>query len=88
MNKVPAFVTDAKVICYAFINTSFQRVFLKRKIKALAICQYAGESCFYLFGCDELWQSVTDTWHQNIEDAKKQADSEYETATLVWGNAP
>ncbi len=27
----------------------------------LAICQYDDEDCFYLFGCDEDWFSVTDT---------------------------
>lgn len=50
----------------------------------LAICQYDSENCFYLFGCDENWNVVTDTWHETIEDAKKQAEFEYEGISNTW----
>jgi hypothetical protein len=40
----------------------------------LAICQYAGESSFYLFSCDEDWRTLTDTLHESLEDAKAQAE--------------
>lgn len=50
----------------------------------LAICQYEGESAFYLFGCDEDWGTVTDTWHQTLEEAKAQAEFEYEGVSATW----
>ncbi len=50
----------------------------------LAICQYPGEDAYNLFGCDEEWQSVTDTWHQMLEHAKEQAEFEYEGMTCSW----
>ena len=50
----------------------------------LAICQYPGEDAFYLFGCDADWGTITDTWHQSIEDAKVQAEFEYEGVSLTW----
>ena len=31
-----------------------------------------------IFGCDEGWNAVTDTWHETLEDAKAQAEFEYE----------
>ena len=50
----------------------------------LAICQYAGEEAFYLFGCDADWQSVTDTWHETLNDAQDQAEFEYEGVNRTW----
>ena len=50
----------------------------------LAICQYDGDSAFYLFGCDAEWQSITDTWHQTLDDAKHQAEFEYEGVSKTW----
>ncbi|MBA3770700.1 MAG: hypothetical protein H0X08_09455 [Blastocatellia bacterium] len=50
----------------------------------LAICQYDNEDSFYLFGCDEDWNSVTDTWHATVEEAKEQAEFEYEGVAATW----
>jgi hypothetical protein len=56
-------------------------------IAGLAICQYGGEDAFYLFGCDPDWQTVTDTWHQTLDDAKHQAEFEYEGVSKTWIHA-
>ncbi len=53
-------------------------------MSGLAICQDAGEDGFYLFGCDSEWQAVTDTWHQTLDDAKHQAEFEYEGVNKTW----
>jgi hypothetical protein len=50
----------------------------------LAICQYAGESSFYLFYCDEDWTVCTDTFHMTLEDAKHQAEYEYDGISRYW----
>jgi hypothetical protein len=50
----------------------------------LAICQYDGEDGFYLLGCDEHWSCVTDTWHQTIDEAMRQAEYEYEGVAATW----
>ena len=51
---------------------------------ALAICQPPGAQEFYLFGCDADWNVVTDTWHQNLDQAKEQAEFEYEGISKTW----
>lgn len=51
---------------------------------ALAICQYTGESSFYLFYCDGDWNVVTDTWHETLEDAMSQAEFEYSGIGSTW----
>jgi len=44
---------------------------------ALAICQFDGEDCCYLFYCDANWNVVTDTWHESVDQAMSQAEFEY-----------
>lgn len=53
----------------------------------LIICFNESEQAFYLFGCDEDWQVVTDTWHQTLDEAKHQAEFEYEGISKTWIHA-
>ncbi len=48
----------------------------------LAICNADGG--FYLFYCDPEWDVITDTWHQTVEDAKDQAEFEFEGVSGTW----
>lgn len=50
----------------------------------MAICQYEGQDDYFLFGCNADWDSVTDTWHQTLEEAKEQAEFEYEGVSETW----
>lgn len=50
----------------------------------LAIAKFADGGGFYLFGCDTDWRCVTDTFHDSIEDAKVQAEFEYEGTIATW----
>jgi hypothetical protein len=50
----------------------------------LAICQYPGDTAYYLFGCDEAWRTITDTWHETLQRAREQAEFEYEGVTSTW----
>lgn len=56
----------------------------KNDFKGLAICQYEGESGVYLFYCDENWVEITDGFNDTIEDAKEQAEFEYEGLEGKW----
>jgi len=57
---------------------------LQGPASGLAICKYESEEGYYLFGCDATWSSVTDTWHQTVEEAMRQAEFEYEGVTGSW----
>ena len=48
----------------------------------LAICR--APDGFYLFGCDAEWNTVTDTWHESLEDAQHQAGFEHEGIDDTW----
>jgi hypothetical protein len=49
----------------------------------LAICRDS-DGGFLLFGCDAGWNTVTDTWHESLEDARYQAEFEYEGIDGTW----
>ncbi len=87
MKNIPGTVGGAKVILYTAIDgrhrhtgncRQFVEGVLMGPAAGLAIGQYEGEDAFYLFGCDVEWNAVTDTWHKTLEEAKQQAEFEYE----------
>ncbi len=47
------------------------------KFAALAIVRYEHDEGVYLFYCDEEWNAVTDTYHDDIDAAVAQAEFEF-----------
>ena len=93
MKEIPKEVGGARVVLYTPIDERHRHTGNCQQIVAgvlmgpaagLAICQYEGEDCFYLFGCDEDWEVETDTWHQTLAEAKAQAEFEYEGVSATW----
>lgn len=52
----------------------------------LAICKFENDNGFYLFYCLENWEVITDTYHDSIEDAMKQAEFEYAGSITSWNH--
>ena len=93
MTEPPSTVGSAKVICYTFVDGRHTPTgnceqivagVLQGPAQGLAICQYKGEDAFYLFGCDAEWNTVTDTWHETLDDAMDQAEFEYSGVSKTW----
>ncbi len=93
MGPAPREIGGAKVICFTPIDERHRPTGNCKQIVAgvlrvpaagLAICQYPGENCYYLFGCNATWESITDTWHQSLEEAKEQAEFEYRGVSATW----
>lgn len=93
MRACPPVVGGAKVVCYTPIDHRHRHTGNAKQIvggvllasaAGLAICNYDGEDCFYLFGCDADWNSRSDSWHQALEDATVQAELEYEGTMNTW----
>ena len=93
MKPCPRIVDGATVICYSPIDVRHRFTGACKQMYAgqllgamsgLAICQYDGEDAFYLFGCGSEWQTITDTWHQTLGEAKDQAEFEYEGVSKTW----
>jgi hypothetical protein len=93
MKGAPASISDASVICYTPIDARHRATGKTRHavggavqaaVPGLAICQYPEDSGFYLFYCDAEWAPITDTWHASIEEAKHQAEFEYQGSAATW----
>ena len=93
MEPCPSHIGGAKVICYTPIDERHHPTGNTKQIvngvvlgpaAGIAICQYEGEEYFYLFGCDEQWNCRSDTWHEELEDAKAQAEFEYQGTSGTW----
>jgi hypothetical protein len=93
MKAAPRQIGNARVVCYTLIDHRHRRTGNCRQIvkgilqgpaAGLAICYVDSEDAYYLFGCDEDWCPVTDTWHQTLDEAKFQAEFEYEGVTSTW----
>jgi hypothetical protein len=93
MKFVPNEIGGATVILYSPIDERHRPTCNCKQIVAgalvgpaagLAICKYDGDEGFYLFGCDATWNTVTDTLHESVEDAKAQAEFEYEGVGNTW----
>lgn len=91
----PALLDNARVVCFASIgedqrHTGLTRHFILGKLqspaKRLAICRYDDDpdGGVYLFGCDAGWNVITDTWHESVDAAKRQAADEYEGIECAW----
>ena len=84
---MPTTIGGARVICYTPIDERHRHTGRTRQTvggvvqgaaAGLAICQYDGDDAHYLFGCNDQWNSVTDTWHKTLDEAQAQAAFEYE----------
>jgi hypothetical protein len=93
MRPCPQFLDKAQVICSTPIDERNRHTGNTRQIvngellgpvAGLAICQYEGESAYYLFGCDEQWKVQSDTCHATLEEALDQAEFEYEGTRQTW----
>jgi hypothetical protein len=96
MNAAPHDISGARAICFAEVTCAVSptgatthRVAgqVLPAVRRLAICQYAGDSGFYLFYCDEQWEPLTDTFHVSLSEAKRQAEFEYAGISSHWRDA-
>jgi hypothetical protein len=93
MVPAPSNIDGASVVCFTPIDRRHRPTgACEHKVggsqqpsfAAVAICRFDGDDGFYLFYCDEEWKPITDTWHQTLDDAIKQAEFEYEGTSATW----
>ena len=93
VNPAPSEVGGARVILWSAIDSRHRPTGACRHIvggevpapfRGLAICQYEGEDTYFLFYCDEKWEAVNDGWHESVDEAKSQAEFEFEGVSKTW----
>jgi hypothetical protein len=53
-------------------------------VACLAICEWPGTTSCFLYYCTDAWEILTDTWHESIALARRQAEFEYEGISACW----
>ena len=56
---------------------------LQTGFAALALAEYPGDTGIYLPYCDENWNCLNDTHHEDVASAEAQAEFEFEGMTLT-----
>ena len=98
--ECPKEIGGIKVIAYAIVKSENKHTGNTKQIvagetkgaaTAMIIAQYENDSSYYVFGCySNEWEFETDTLHEDIDDALKQLDWEYENLSknIVWYAKP
>ncbi len=85
-SNIPASVGGDQVVCFQVLPEAktISRISGPVQINQLAICKCSAQAGLYLFGCNNGWQTYTDTWHESIEEAKEQAAFEFNADINAW----
>lgn len=92
MKSAPNTIDGLPVVCFSAIDARHTHTGHATQIVAgvvqgaaagIAICRDE-HGHYYVFGCDENWQTITDTWHQTLGDARSQAEFEYAGVSETW----
>ena len=95
----PRLLGGERVVCFARLDSGEQRTGKTRHtvrgadvgpaFEGLVITEADdSEGAHSLFYCDAEWNIVSDTWHRTLEDAKHQAEFEYEGIGHSWRTHP
>jgi len=83
----PKYIHGAKALYIAESDTIFEirtRNDQEVSIKFLSVCQYDDHSGFYLFGCDEEFNTYTDFYFDDIDVALEDAKRLYQIDNIEW----
>jgi hypothetical protein len=95
-NNIPNEIGGANPICYLILESKHIKTGNTehwvggqpiKEIYGLSICKYESDNGYYLFYCDKNWETITDTYHDTVEDAKDQAEFEFANTIDSWTDA-
>ncbi len=93
--ECPDLIDSLRVICFTSIDSRHRHTGKTKHLaggnvlgraNGLVICESMENGCasYLLFGCDDQWNVLSDTWHATLEEAKLQAEFEYEGTSKTW----
>ena len=92
MLQAPSHIGGMQVVLWSPLDDRHQMIGRTRHLVAsrqlsapsgLATCKETSES-FFLFYCDAAWRPITDTWHQDLDAARAQAEFEFANVSASW----
>ena len=97
MNICPNKIYEATVVAWAIVGPGVTPTrktahsvdgLIIEPAAGLAIVQSTDGRNYYLFSCDSSWNELVGTRHSTIEEAKRQAEFEYEGISSRWHDSP
>lgn len=86
-DEIPKIIGGANALFVAKSEIGFDFLFrnnIQIRINYISICQYNLDEGYYLFGCDEKFNTHSDYFFDNIEEAKDDAKRIYKTNNIIW----
>ena len=83
----PKNIGGAKALYVSKSDTIFETVFrngIEVPIEYAAVCQYDDEEGFCLFGCDKDFNTHTDFFYDDLEEALDDAKRLYQIENIKW----
>lgn len=96
--NIPTIIGASRVVLYSQIDDRHRPTGACRHILhgerelgpawGVAICESTDPDGYCLFSCEDDWIPVADTWHPTLEEAKRQAEFEYDGLESTWEVPP
>jgi len=87
LTDIPKYIGGAKTLFISRSDTIFETVLrnnIEVAIKYISACQYDGEEGFYLFGCDEAFNTHSDFFYDDLDEALEDAKRLYQIENIKW----
>lgn len=87
LTDIPKLIGEAKTLFISKSDISFDTVIREDKtitIEFISVCQYNSEEGCYLFGCDKDFNTHTDFYYDDVEEALEDAKRIYQLDEIVW----
>lgn len=87
LTDIPKLIGGAKTLFIAKSDIGFDTVIRDDKeitIEYISVCQYDPEEGFYLFGCDKDFNTHTDFYYDDVEEALEDAKRIYQLGEILW----
>lgn len=87
LSDSPKIIGGAKTLFIAKSDTGFDKVVRDEKeivIEFISVCQYDLADGFYLFGCDKNFETYTDFYYDDLDEALEDAKRVYQNDNITW----
>jgi hypothetical protein len=93
MSIPPENLADTQLVCWSAIDGRHRPTGATRHLvgwqsplapAGIAIGEDPDSGGFFLYQCDADWRVLTDTWHEDLASARRQAELEFAGVTATW----
>jgi hypothetical protein len=87
LTNIPKYIGGAKTLYISKSDTIFETLFrneIEIAIEYISVCQYDNNKGFYLFGCDKDFNTHTDFFYDNLDEALEDAERLYQIENIKW----